>query len=425
MRSAVPARLSLHLVKPALAITLVLAIASFSVVFTPAVAEAASAGPGFAPANHSLLHLGGYFAPDGRVSYCIEAGLQSAIGGHTTDDGLVGQVNGLDEASMIRLNLVLSRHGETTDNTTAAAVALAVWGIADAANFAIHGGDAAALRRAPSSERAAIQILTDQFRAEAAAWVAEPAEALMTLSIDPETDYSGHIEVALTPATAIGTVQLTNGIFSDTGKSSRAGVSNGVRLAVRATPPALSTTPYRITARADDFTAQTGFSATVRVYRTPGSQTIVASGSPSSVVFAATAIDLRDRLVPRLNTSAQSAAIVSGTVADVAHVTNAPSIALQLKFSGYLQPVGSSQPQCTQKTLVFTSTQPVEVGGDGDYPSERFSVTNAQIGIIYWVATATIDGVVVSQGACGEANEVSTLSAPPAPPEIHLPVVSA
>ncbi|MET0991516.1 MAG: hypothetical protein ABWX66_03900 [Lacisediminihabitans sp.] len=264
----------------------------------PLSAHAATLGPGYEWEGRSpVWHLGGYLDPDGSVSYCIDPGKPSPLDKPTTDSGVVGQVNGLSETAMIQLNSLLARHGNTTDDTTAAAVAMAVWSIASNPGYQAEGGDAFVLQRAPEALRPAIQALADRFRAEAAAYVPPVGSATLTLTIDATSDFTGYLDVATAPADATGTVTLSNGVFADTGSATRAGVTGGSHLAVKAIPPA-NGAPYRISASSDDFTAPGGPAGTVHLYTTPGAQTLTASGAMRSLVFSATATDVRDRLVP-------------------------------------------------------------------------------------------------------------------------------
>ncbi|MET0806747.1 MAG: hypothetical protein ABWX98_06575 [Lacisediminihabitans sp.] len=264
----------------------------------PLSAHAATLGPGYEWEGRSpVWHLGGYLDPDGSVSYCIDPGRPSPLDKPTTDSGVVGQVNGLSETTMIQLNSLLARHGNTTDDTTAAAVAMAVWSIASNPGYQAEGGDAFVLQRAPEALRPAIQALADRFRAEAAAYVPPVGSATLTLTIDATSDFTGYLDVATTPADATGTVTLSNGVFADTGSATRAGVTGGSHLAVKAIPPA-NGAPYRISASSEDFTAPGGPAGTVHLYTTPGAQTLTASGAMRSLVFSATATDVRDRLVP-------------------------------------------------------------------------------------------------------------------------------
>jgi hypothetical protein len=105
----------------------------------PLSAAAAAIGPGYQQPGKPLNHLGGYLTAEGRVAYCIDAGQPSAVGRDTTDAGVVDSVNSLAPAEMLRLNTILSRHGDTSDANTAAAVAMVVWSIAGNAAYQARG----------------------------------------------------------------------------------------------------------------------------------------------------------------------------------------------------------------------------------------------------------------------------------------------
>ena len=182
-----------------------------ALLLVPLSAAAASIGPGYQQPGKPLNHLGGYLTPGGRVAYCIDAGLPSAVARDTGDSGVVESVSGLTAAEMLRLNTLLVRHGETSDANTAAAVAMAVWSIAGDAAYQAEGGDGYVLVRAPADQRMAIQALADRFRAEAAAITAAPPTAVLSISIDADDDYGGILALDASP----GPVTITtNGVFS-------------------------------------------------------------------------------------------------------------------------------------------------------------------------------------------------------------------
>ena len=139
-------------------------------------------------------------------------------------------------------------------------------------------------------------------------------------------------------------------------------------------------------------------------------------------MLAASASDLRDRLIPSLGTTAQSAAKVGGTVIDTASVLNVPSSGVQLRWAGYLQPIDESTPQCSASTLAFESSEPVTITTDGIFSSELFAVTDRSIGTVFWVATVTRNDVTVAEGFCGDTAETTVITAAEIP--LHLPVVS-
>ena len=391
-----------------------------ALLLVPLSAAAASIGPGYQQPGKPLNHLGGYLTPGGRVAYCIDAGLPSAVARDTGDSGVVESVSGLTAAEMLRLNTLLVRHGDTSDANTAAAVAMAVWSIAGDTAYQAEGGDGYVLVRAPADQRMAIKALADRFRAEAAAVTATPPTAILSISIDTGDDYGGILALDASPGVS-GTVVLTNAVFTDTGGATRSSVSAGARLAIVAAPPSGSTA-YRVLASSSDLIVPAAPAASVHVYSTSGAQTLVAAGDSSSIKLAASASDLRDRLIPSLGTTAQSAAEVGGTVIDTASLLNVPSSGVQLRWAGYLQPIDASTPQCAASTLAFESSEPVTITTDGVFSSELFAVTDRSVGTVFWVATLTKNDVVVAEGLCGDNAETTVITAPETP--IHLPVVS-
>ena len=170
-------------------------------------------------------------------------------------------------------------------------------------------GDGYVLVRAPADQRTAIRALADRFRAEAAAVTATTPTAVLSISIEASDDYSGMIALDATPGIT-GTVVLTNAVFADTGGHTRSSVSDRARLHVVAVPPSGSTA-YRILASSSDLVVPAVPAASVHVYSTSDAQTLVAAADSSSIVLAASASDLRDRLIPSLGTTAQSAAHVA------------------------------------------------------------------------------------------------------------------
>ena len=419
-------------IRAALAAILVLAGALVGAVAVPQAAAAAEMGPGYQESGKPLNHLGGYRASDGTIAYCIEAGLPSPIGGATTAGQISEQVNGLDPAAMLQLNVVLAKHGNTTDNTTAAAVAMAVWSIADSARYTAAGGDERALRRAPEAARDAIQSLAAEFRAEAAAYENPQPRAELRLTIDDHDERRGYLEVDLHPDTATATVTLDGAQFADTDAGEAVvdvtggiaagaahSVVDGDRMPIFA-PPTEGNKPFKVTASTNDVTLTGTPGGTVRVFSTPNAQTLVASGRPTDLTASATVTDIRDRRVPSISTKAQSTAVAGGTVRDVATLNGLPRAGARVLFEGHLQPVGATTPDCTDDTVVYRSTAASIVEGDGEIPSETFAVTSAHIGIVYWVATmATAAGDVLSRGECGDPAEITIIRSPP-----RLPVVS-
>lgn len=406
----------LTLLRRSLAVVATVLLTTVIALIAPAPAIAGETGPGFQRPGHPLDHLGGYRTGDGTIAYCIDIGQPSTVGAATTDAGRADQVNGLDAAAMRRLNVVLSMHGTTDDPIVAAAVAMVVWSIADGERYAAVGGDAAVLQRAPAPVRASIQALADSYRAESAAYPSTPTPAVApTLHIDDGDDYSGSLTMTLTPVGGSAAVELDNAVFADTGERNREAISNGEVLPIRAIPPA--TSPYRVSVSATT-TALGGPPAAVRLFTTPGAQSLVASAAPTTVTASATAADERDRRVPTVATIAQPTAVVGGTISDTATVAGIPGTGALLEWAAYRQPAGSDSPVCTDAERIYAS-EPTRITADGSYPSDPFTVRPEHVGTVFWVATVTVEGTPPVADECGAPTERSTIVAAP-----HLPVVS-
>lgn len=416
----------------ALVALLVLLAAAVGAVSVPQAAAAAELGPGFQEPGKPLNHLGGYRAADGTITYCIDAGLPSPLGGATVGGDEVDVVNGLDSAAMMRLAVVLSRHGATTDARTAAAVALAVWSIADADRFARVGGDTTALLRAPESERPAILALAESFRAEAAGYVRPTARAELSLTIDEQDERLGQLTVELEPATATASVTLTGAAFLPAeavspgalaGSSATTGtraVSDGDRLAFVVLGAGAGAGSTRVSARSDDVTVADVPTGAVRVFSTPNAQTLVAAAAPRALVVSASAVDERDRRTPDLSTRSQPEAVAGGTVRDIATVTGLPVGGALVSFTGHLQAAGATVPSCSEENVVYRSDRPLLLERDGEISSQAFPVAAGHVGTILWKASVTTrSGTVLAEGACGDPDEVTTVRMPP-----RLPVVS-
>lgn len=265
----------------------VAAIALAGAQLAPAAAHAADAGPGYDYRGDPHSHLGGYLDPDGSVSYCIDAGKSSPLGGPTSDEGLVDHVNDLGASGMRKLAYVLLRHGNTRDADTAAAVALVVWGLADPADHAARGGDGFVITRAPAEHRATILELAARFRDEAERYqTPDPAAGELSLTVERDRSHAV-LGVSLSPASATGTVELTNAVFADTGLASREGVADGDQLEIDVQHPA-GAAAYAVRAEGS-FEAVGHTDGTVHLYRTPGSQTTVSAGTRVPMAFDAAA----------------------------------------------------------------------------------------------------------------------------------------
>jgi len=265
------------------------AVVAAGVGLTASPAHAADPGPGYDYDGDPHSHLGGYRTSGGDIGYCIDAAKGSPAGGVTSNQGVVERVNGRSDAVMLQLSWVLRRYGNTNDDDTAAAVALVVWGLADPVDHAARGGDEFVITRAPASARAHILALADQIR-DAARTYRMPGSpnADLTLTLDPAAPGHGVLEVGLDPEGSVGTVNLRNAVFSDTGLATRDGVGDGQTFAIEGVAPD-GQSEYSVTA-IGTFQGESYADGSVRVWATPGAQTIASESRRLPTGFVASVV---------------------------------------------------------------------------------------------------------------------------------------
>lgn len=264
---------------------------------------------------------GSFNAGDGVHIYCIEPS-RPLPEGWTQDAGYWGNAGGISGNRLAGINAVISKYGQTNDRNQAAAVKFAVQAAADW-NYTIydygydgrygHNIDGAVMwqiSRYGNANMRAVQGMANAYYNEINNTVASPAgggTGRFTFQVDGSNNYLGTLTVATDPTSATGTVTLTNGIFTDTGSATRAGVRNGQVLPITGVPPAGSPGAYKIAATGNFTAPGSGYSATVRAYTTPNQQVAVGPGQPSTQSFTFTGEDpiLRSgQFLPNLRTSA-------------------------------------------------------------------------------------------------------------------------
>lgn len=275
------------------------------------------AAPAFAQGTGAGYHsglgdLGAYRANDGSQVYCLQLTNERTAGNHATDGGTYGQW-GADPNANARVNFVLTRYGQSSDNNTAAAVAMYVWDQLDNADYNSHGmsGDIYYVGRAPSAQQNAILSILKGFRSSAAGITAGTAgQGQMSFYIDPTNNYEGTLVVDGV-GSGTGTITLNNGIFTSTGTNQFSGAGNGT-LTVRGVPPQ-GVTDYRISATGS-FYDPDSYAGEVKIYNIiGGGQAVAAAGEHAA--FQLTANDPFDRSTtfqPVLSTTASSAFIKKG-----------------------------------------------------------------------------------------------------------------
>lgn len=297
---------------------MIAAIAAIAAGIAPVVAPAADAadwGPGYSDADNGGLGWLGAFRVGGVTVYCLEGAAPFALG--ATSGPEYGGWAGLGADDLARLHWAIT-YGQTDSPVIAAAVQLYVWSIADPVSYGSHGmsGDDWYLPRVPDADRAAVAGELNAIRAAAGSVTATAASGSgsMRLLIDPVDSTTGTLHVdALTPASATGTVVLTNAVDAATGSSTITGVAAGAAIPIVGLPPA-DGTPYRVSAVAD-FAAPAGSPGELALYATPGAQMLAGPGRPASVQFRLEAADAEDRtsiFMPTVSTSVAATRIEPG-----------------------------------------------------------------------------------------------------------------
>ena len=270
------------------------------VVATPA--HAATQGAGFgtwAPISAYGWH--GSMVIDGVHTYCITPGAPAPTGA-STDHGISGSAAGLSPEQLTRINVLVTKYGQTSDPVQAAAVGWAVKAIADW-DETLHAfgypGDSLAgaihwtFSALAPEHSGAVQELAVAYYDEAthvAAGVAS-ASGTVVFTTDASDHRSGSVRVDATTA-ATGSLTLTGAVFADTGAPSREGVTPGTEYAIT-TQPTTPGRPYTVSATGR-FSA--GHAAAVRHFTTPGGQDT--AGPAGALEFEVAGADAAPRVPP-------------------------------------------------------------------------------------------------------------------------------
>lgn len=177
---------------------LVAALAVLASLILPAqAAQAAGLGPSFG--NDSIGYVGAFTAEsDGRQVYCMEMLGSSPIGQHTSGPTTVTSPtsyngNALSATTLVRLNYVLSKWGDSGNPKITAAVQLHVWSVADAGNYDANVGRF--LSRIPASDYDAVIMNLATMQSEATANAS--ANPSVDVAITMHDQYNGVLTVAV------------------------------------------------------------------------------------------------------------------------------------------------------------------------------------------------------------------------------------
>ncbi|PWJ61011.1 hypothetical protein B0H03_12117 [Rathayibacter iranicus NCPPB 2253 = VKM Ac-1602] len=209
-------------------------------------------------------YLGNYIATDGsgKRVYCVDVQMDStASGGPGTVQSEISPVDGTRAVTgdeLRKLNYAITVWGQTADANQAAAVSAYVYNFTSAnwsgqGSHYIDGGDVAAITALYN------QIFADTEANYTAAVGGGSGTGTgdLTFAVDSTNNYAGTLTVSnLSPADANGTITLTNGVFTDTGLSTRDGVGNNSTLNITGVAPE-DGSDYKISAKAA-FTSANG-----------------------------------------------------------------------------------------------------------------------------------------------------------------------
>src|SRR4051794_19910346 len=211
-------------------VTVALALAGV-VAFAPP-AHAAVYGPSYDIGNG---HLGAYSVGGVQV-YCLEIEKARPLG--ATSGAVFQGWGALSPLDLARINMAISTFGQSPDRRMTAAVDLYVWSVADAVEYNSHGmsGDNWFITRATGADIPTIRANLATIRAAAAATtVGTSGSGSATLSIQMFDSYDGQVTVAVSPASATGTLHLDGATVAGT-PADTAPVTDGSIIPIRGTP---------------------------------------------------------------------------------------------------------------------------------------------------------------------------------------------
>lgn len=376
---------------------------------TLAPAEAASTGAGYSGITPEGGYLGNYVVPDGSRAYCMDSsadwpsgatGGASLVGALTTEMG-----DALSSSVLQRLNYALTTWGQTADATQAAAVNAYVYAYTSTwahyngqgYNTGVHyiDGNQAVL--------GAFNYIWDQTETQYNQRQNVPAfTGSMSFSVD-NNNYTGSLRVVNLPAGATVNLQLSNGIFTDSGSSAKNGVGNGT-YPVKGVPT--DGTPFYKISATGNVNAPAGwtYDGNVTIYYTGGQQRVIKAGTttPQRGNYTITASDPVERSTlfsPVVTTSVQSRFVDEGSSftdtlqADVAtgsqpwrQTTSGRYIPVVAKGTLYGPFADQPTPSATVPAgASVAGTATVTLNGPGTYTAPSVLAANHAPGFYQWV----------------------------------------
>lgn len=271
-----------------LASALLLGLAAALAPPLPAPAAAVvTAGPGYRiPHANRVSNVGGFFAPDGSLVYCLEWGKESPTLASDPPQrrALVRHYRDWSERDLFAAHALVAGPGQTDDDDAAAAVQIAIWlrqpGAADPFS-AEHRFLAAAIPDLAHRGR----LVTEARRLNAevdARWLAAPRPGgELRLVRDPEDPRAGRAELSGLPLGAAGELRLTGAVFVAGGGDRRSVDAAGGSLAYRLTEAGERPGRFAVSAAAELTAPGREVGPELVLWRTgPGYQDMAGVGPP-------------------------------------------------------------------------------------------------------------------------------------------------
>ncbi|NLA65258.1 MAG: hypothetical protein GX862_04915 [Leucobacter sp.] len=276
-----PGRLKRKITSALAALTLAVTALGGSLFTAPAPAHALGAygagAHGWAP--NGSTWLGNFILPDGTRVYCIDIynGSNASSDNSSVVSGIPASPSdgrrAVSGSELQWLNYLVTMYGQTADTNQAAAVSALVYNVTSMNN---HDTDHY-ISVAPAEVQDLYWSIKSAVNANYQSGGGSGA-VTMTFDVDPLNNYLGTLSVSgMSPSNALGTITLTNGVFTDTGLATRDGVTNNSSYPVTGVPPE-DATEYIIAADGA-FTASGGVNADIRYYRDGDSQGSISGGS--------------------------------------------------------------------------------------------------------------------------------------------------
>lgn len=338
-------------------------------------------------------HWHGNYIENGAYVYCLDYHLEWDGGMSPTWAGTVTSYESLAPQQLAGIGAAVAAIGQTSDPFEARAIADAIWYITDGI--------------VPSGSTAGRAVEVGHW---IDAWVAAPDAGTVAMSIVSTGPRDGVLTIdAISPGAPVtGTIQLTDGVFVDTGAETMTGTfTAGQSIAIIARPTAGA--PYRIAATFIGTSTLSTFGSAVPVYSYgAGNQSMAGPAAIAIIPITGSALEADDRNAVTLSTRTTATAPAGAGIRDTATIDDLGAgidlTGWTIGFDLYEFPFdGEVTPVCVPEALVFSSSR-IPIAGAGEFESDAYLSDHA--GTYGWVATLYDPGdVPQAVGVCGDLAE--------------------